>query len=211
MNLVNEWASTFATLGLIGVTVWYAIQTQAMARSARDSAESSRQAADYSARSAAIAAAGVQVEFNVSPVYSFDSEVEGIPFKGVRIECAGAAVYVHRVVMDEVFSLDPTTENVPSEYTTVETFGEDELPALTGLDEGSVLMHRNEFVFLEFSRSLWKYVEVADLTVAIDYSFDGMPPFRCRKIDWGVYDNAYLADPSAPGTAKRSPGVTGAA
>lgn len=129
MGFLNQWVSTFATLGLIGVTVWYAVQTQAMAKSARDSAKSSRQAAEYSARSAAIAAAAVHVEFFVSPTYAFELNLDGHPLNGVRIQCGGAAVYVHRVVLEDAFALDPSTTNVPSEYSSVEIFREGEARA----------------------------------------------------------------------------------
>lgn len=190
MEFANEWATTIATLGLIGVTVWYAFQTQGLAKSARDSAESSRQAAEYSARSAAVAAAGTIVDFYVGPTFAISSEHEDFPFQGVRMECSGAAVYVHHVLVEDAWALDPECTNDASSYGSVEIFREGEIPELSGLEERPTLMHTDEFAFLEFPPEKWLKVDVAALTVAIDYSFDGKQPLRCRRIEWNVYDVA---------------------
>jgi hypothetical protein len=63
-------------------------------------------------------------------------------------------------------------------------------PELLGMEDVPVLMHRDEFAFLWLSRESWTEGEVADLTLAIDYSFDGLPPVRCRRIEWNVYAGA---------------------
>jgi hypothetical protein len=182
-NFVAEWASTISTLGLIGVTVWYAIQTQSMAKLARESAESSREAAEHSARSAAVAAAGTTVDFHLSPTYAFELETEGLSLNGVRIECSGAAVYVHGVEIEEVWALDPEEDNTPPSFTTTDVFREGEIPALVGLD-APTLMHKDEFIFLTIPREKWTEVNLASLFLTIDYSFDGKQPLRRRSIEW---------------------------
>ncbi|TFC87448.1 hypothetical protein [Cryobacterium sp. TMT4-31] len=191
LNFVTELAPTVTTLGLIGVTVWYAVQTQKMARSARDAAESSRQAAEYSARSAAIAAAGVRVDFHIGPVYAIGFDFDGLPFKGVRIECSEASVYVHDVVVGEAWALDPAEANGPTSYTTIEIFAEGKIPPVIGLESSPVLMHRHESTFLEFDSQHWTECEPANLTVDIDYSFDGLEPLRRRTIEWQRSDEDF--------------------
>lgn len=159
--------------------------TQRMARAARDSVESSRQAAEYSARSAAIAAAGTKVDFVISPTYSLDGpkEIDGDWFNGVRIECVSAAVYVHKVRIDEVWAPDPYLAELEPSLTTIEVFANNEIPPLLGID-APMLMHQEEFAFLEFQKDLWPETEVATLTLLIDYSFDGKQPLRSRRIEW---------------------------
>lgn len=188
MNDVNEfvtaWASTISAVVLVGVTVWYAFQTQSMAKSARRSAESALEAAQHSSRAAAIAAAGTTVDFSVTPTYAVDGRGDGFHFKGVRVECSGAAVYVHRVEADEVWALDPEAYNTPTSYTAVEVFADGKAPALIGLEQTSTLMHGGEFVFLEFPRDKWSESDLAALTVHVEYSFDGMQPVRRRSVEW---------------------------
>ena len=178
------WSSTISTVALVGVTVWYAFQTQRMARSARDAAESSRVAAEHSARSAAVAAAAIKVNFHLSPVFASDLEIDGMPFKGVRLECSGAAVYVHRVEIEDAWALDPNSENEPSSFTTTEIFHEDNVPELLCLDHAPILMHHDESIFLEFPRDRWVEANVATLSVTIDYSFDARPPLRRRFVEY---------------------------
>lgn len=156
-----------------------------MARAARDSVESSRQAAEYSARSAAIAAAGTKVDFAISPLFSLTgpSGYEGDWFSGVRIECVGAAVYVHQVRIGEVWAPDPELVEIEPSLTTVEVFAENAIPKLVGID-APMLMHQEEFALLEFPYDKWAESEVATLTLIIDYSFDGKQPLRSRRIEW---------------------------
>lgn len=155
-----------------------------MARSARDAAESSREAAQYSARSAAVAAAGTNVNFQLSPVFAFALDIDGMPFKGVRLECSGAAVYVHRVSIEDAWALDPEADNEPSSFTTIEIFREDDVPELLALETVPTLVHQEESIFLEFPRDRWVETNVATLSVAIDYSFDAQPPLRRRYVNY---------------------------
>ncbi|MBG6054907.1 zona occludens toxin (predicted ATPase) [Salinibacterium sp. CAN_S4] len=186
-QFVDTWAASILTLVLISVTIWYAVQTQKMARAARESADSSREAAQYSARSAAIAAAGTAVDFALSPTFAFDLEVEGMPFKGVRVECEGAAVYLHGIVLEEARALNPDTKNSATSFEDSQLFGGERTPSLNGLGDTPTLMHKEEFVFLEFPREDWQECEVASLAIAIDYSFDGQPPLRSRRVEFDFY------------------------
>jgi hypothetical protein len=180
------WATPIATLGLIGVTVWYAYQTQRMAGEARKSAESAKDAAEFSARSAAIAAAGMKVDFAISPTYQLDdrSRREGPWFAGVRFECMGAAVYVHRVIVESVFAPDPDLEEIEPSLTEIEIYPENAIPDLVGLGDEPMLLHKHEWVILDFPDDEWTESEVATLTAVIEYSFDGRLPVRSRRIEW---------------------------
>jgi hypothetical protein len=185
-EFLTLWSTPIATLGLIAVTVWYAVATHTMARSARESAESAREAAEYASRSAAIAAAGTKVDFAISPTYQLEDRYgrEGHFFPGVRIECLGAAVYVHRVRVESVFAPDPALADIEPSLTEVEIYPEDSIPELVGLKDNPILLHRQESVMLDFPDDKWTQSEVATLTVVIDYSFDGRPPMRSRRIEW---------------------------
>lgn len=157
-----------------------------MARTARESAQSAREAAEYSARSAAIAAAATEVDFAISPVYVVvgRSGRKGHWFAGVRIECLGAAVYVHRVVVEDVFAPDPALSDIEPSIAEIEIYPERDIPELVGIGEKPTLLHKREYVFLDFPEDKWTESEVATLTVVIDYSFDGKPPVRSRQIEW---------------------------
>ena len=195
-EFVTAWASTISTVGLVGVTVWYAFQTQRMARFARESAESSREAAQQSARSASIAAAGTTVNFYVSPLFAASLELDGSPFKGVFLQCSGAAVYVHGVEIEEAWALDPEADNSPSSLVRLEIFSNGDIPALSGLEDTPTLMHQDESIFLEFPRDKWLESDVAALSVMINYSFDARPPLRRRYVEWDTDEIDADADSS---------------
>lgn len=183
---MTEWVSLAATLGLIGVTVWYAVQTQRMAKSAQVSALSAERAAGHSARSAAIAAAGTEVDFWISPTYAIEAPTgaQGHWFTGVRIECRKAAVYLHAVHVESVWAPDPDLFDIEPSLTEVEIYREGEIPPLLGLPLTPVLLHKGEFEFLDFPLESWTESDVAALTVVVDYSFDASEPTRSRRLEW---------------------------
>ena len=182
-TFVRDAGPTISAFALIGVTIWYAAQTQSMARSARDSAASSERAAEHAARSAAVSVATAPVDFEVVPVHSFDFTVKGTPFKGVRLACSGAAVYVHQVTLVEAWAFDPEEPRTPDDYTTIAFVDQPSAP-LTGLGSDPLLLHARESVFLDLPIDDWQEVEVASLVVSVAYSFDGKPPLRHREIEW---------------------------
>lgn len=185
-EFMSEWSTPIGTLGLIGVTVWYAVETQRMAKSARASAESAREAAEHSARSAAVAAAGTTVDFAISPTYQIADRKgrRGHWFPGIRVECLEAAVFVHRVTIESVYAPDPDLEEIEPSLTENEIYPQGEIPRLIGLGNEPMLLHRREYVFLDFPEDDWTEAEVATLTVEIDYSFDGKSPPRFRRVEW---------------------------
>lgn len=177
--------SLISTLALVGVTIWYAFQTQRMAKSARDSAESAKLAAESSARAAAVAASASKVDFHISPTYSvFDSEGRtGSWFAGVRVECSESAVFIHEVRIIFAWAPDPELFDIEPSLTQIAVFPEDRIPRLQGIDEPT-LFHAGESRILDFDAVDWLEAEVAVLNVDVLYSFDGASAPRTRQLEW---------------------------
>lgn len=183
---MTEWITLSATLGLIGVTAWYSIQTQRMAKSSQEAARSAERAAESSARSAAIAAAGTKVAFYISPTYAIakPSGEEGTWFNGIMIECTKAAVFLHNVRIESAWAPDPDFPISESEQNEIAIYPDDSTPALVGPDAPPTLMHKGEAEFFELPVDSWAECLVASMRVVADYSFDGREPLRSRTIEW---------------------------
>src|SRR5690625_586636 len=80
------------TVVLVLLTGWYAFTTRKMAKSAMDSAESSRAAADASLRAARVAEAQVPIEFSVRPKAGSLNDGPTI-ILGFQVRCDGATVF----------------------------------------------------------------------------------------------------------------------
>jgi hypothetical protein len=185
-EIVIAWGGLLATLALVGVTIWYAIQTQRTARSARDSARYASEAAKQSARAAAIAAAGTDVDFHLSPTYLLHDDTD-MRFSGVQLVPAGAAVFLHDVVLVEAWSLWADEKPQKDSWGEQETFPDGKLPSLRGLAPIPLLAHRGESLFLVLSPEDQPVeAHITRLEVQIQYSFDGDPngPLRVRTVKW---------------------------
>lgn len=181
-KFVAEWAGTLTTLALVGVTIWYAVQTQRMARSARDSTRYARDAAESSARAASIAAAGTRVSFDASPTFIFDGAWKS-HFSGVQLVCKGANMYVHTVAIIDAWAT--ASGSPPIDIEERQIFDDGAIPALAWIgDDRPLLMHRDENVFLELAGELPVVRSVSTLEVRVTYSFDGQRPFRSRTAAW---------------------------
>lgn len=104
---VRVWVPLVTTVILAGITAWMAWLTKRLADSSTDAANSARLAAEASRAAAVIAESALPVRFSINPVYAWgapldecdDSDVGEDVLGGVRLECAGATVFVHRVTL----------------------------------------------------------------------------------------------------------------
>ena len=180
---LGEIVTLLSTLGLIGVTIWYAFQTQRMARTAKNSADSARDAAIDAARSVAILAAGMKVGFDIGPVYSFTGDGPS-EFVGIRVVCLGSTIYLHDVVIDEVWAPDPDLADIEPTLTEVEIFPPGQIPRLLGVGDPPKLLHDGEAMFFDFPIDRRLDASVAVLCTTAFYSFDGKSPVRSRHLEW---------------------------
>lgn len=188
--------SLVATLLLVGITAWYAWHTWRMAKASRDAADSSERAALAAEKSAvvakdalAVARSDLRVEFLPEPIVGASSEAPALV--GVRLQCTGATVFVHRVqlfmavfygeveVDDEGRSTEPTTR----------LFGP--VALIQDHDQDMpVQLHAGEEVILDGVLTNTPMVRegqhVGSMRLHIDYSLDGKGPIDTRTVDWGV-------------------------
>lgn len=119
MDDIIAWVQLVATLGLLGVTYWYAKTTRDMADSAKESAQASAKATAAAERSAeaardaaTVAQSQIKPEFSgrqmaLMPADDFDEHVACL-----RIDSTGDAVVVEKIIIRRAFreSYDETGE-----------------------------------------------------------------------------------------------------
>lgn len=111
-DLINV-ISAASTVVLVGVTAWYAVLTNKLAKSSRDAADAAREAALASQKAAEVAEAQVPAEFSVRPYVQGINNAPTL-LAGVDLRCDGAIVFVHGCVLNEYTLVEP-----PSTYSTV--------------------------------------------------------------------------------------------
>ncbi|WP_299052140.1 hypothetical protein [uncultured Nocardioides sp.] len=154
--MVLEVITVVATLGLLGVTGWYAHTTKRMADTAADAAKSSDRATESAERSATaaeksavaaleaarVAQSQVEVDFDGLLIAWTDPDPKVGTLASVRVRCLGAAVVVQRVHVRRAFlsdGLDYFEDEPAMVHVDLEALGEFTLPRR---------LHRHEFVHL---------------------------------------------------------------
>lgn len=97
MEDLRPWIELIATLGLLGVTYWYARTTRRLAVAADATAKDSARAAAAAERAAAFAQAQVAPRFEARDISVPSRDGEDGYVVGIRIESVGAAVLVTEV------------------------------------------------------------------------------------------------------------------
>ncbi|MBP5801328.1 hypothetical protein J2D78_04445 [Microbacterium maritypicum] len=147
---MESWISALSSLVLVGVTAWYAVLTNRLAKSARDSAASAERTASLTAEALAASIAALDVGFAVFPNAQGVSGSDGAA-QGVSVQCTGATVFVHRVHLDKSYRID----SVRPDGADYSLFAEDIalVPDTGGLNSSPVelpiRMHRGEMIHLE--------------------------------------------------------------
>lgn len=110
MNNVIAWVQLIATLGLLGVTFWYARTTKEMAESAKESAAESARATGAAERSAeaardaaTVAQSQIKPEFTGRQVSLAPSDDVGEHVACLRIDSTGDAVVIQEVRIRRAF------------------------------------------------------------------------------------------------------------
>lgn len=187
---MESWISALSSLILVGVTAWYAILTNRLAKSARESAASAERAAALAAEALAASIAALDVSFEVFPNFHGFSETSGSGL-GVSVHCTGATVFVHSVHLDMAYRIDKAHPD-GADYS---LFADDIalVPDTGDLNSSPVelpaRMHKGEMIHLETSPEVTMGIDerVGILEVSISYSLNGQSEPLVRRAE---YNNA---------------------
>lgn len=202
---VQDWGpvlTLLATLGLLGVTTWYAILTRRVAEASASAASHAQSAAEASRAAAAAAEAAAEVEFTLAPALTstagrlreflavqtdqgrshLDQEVTLnilaplLRFTGVTVRCAGVTVYVHGLRLDGVAYFQDDDRRI--------TAGVSEATELVSGQQLPCRLHKNESMRLTMSDERPSH-NLAKIDATIRYAFDAGAgvPYE-RKISW---------------------------
>lgn len=186
-QFIGEWGSLIVTSLLAIITAWYVVLTRTIAQASRESAESAREAAqgarlaaEASRASADAAIAGLQVDFEITPFYSFgfDERMEGKDEIGVQLRARGPAVFVHRLVLD--FVGVPEIVNSGRVFTTAGIHDTELLPR----EPVPRRLHAGEALYFELPAGQPRPQNVGALSGRVEYSVDGSAPVATRHVDW---------------------------
>lgn len=180
--------SALSSVVLVGVTAWYAILTNRLAKSARDSAASAERTATLTAEALAASVAALDVNFAVHP------NAQGISGRedallGVSVHCTGATVFIHRVHLDMAHRLDEMSEDGGSYTLFADDIG---LAVATGRELNSMpvrlpaRIHKNEVIHFETDPPVMMRPEETTgmLEVSIWYTLTGRGEPFARRVDY---------------------------
>lgn len=184
---MESWISALSSLVLVGVTAWYAILTNRLAKSARESAASAERTAALTAEALAASIAALDVSFEVFPNAHGFSETVGTGL-GVSVQCTGATVFVHRVHLDMAYRID----KVHPDGADYSLFADDValVPDTGDLNSSPVelpaRMHKGETIHLETAPEVRMKVDehVGILEVSIWYSVNGIGEPLVRRAEY---------------------------
>lgn len=184
---MESWISAISSLVLVGVTAWYAILTNKLAKSARESAASAERTASLTAEALAASIAALDVSFEVFPNLHGVGESDGAAL-GVSVHCTGATVFVHRAHLDMAYRID----KVHPDGADYSLFADDValVPDTGDLNSSPIdlpiRMHKGEMIHLEAAPEVvMKPDELAGiLEVSIWYSLNGKSEPLVRHVEY---------------------------
>lgn len=186
-QFIGEWGTLIVTFLLAIITAWYVVLTRTIAQASRASAESAREAAqgarlaaEASRASAGAAIAGLQVDFEITPFYSFgpDERLEGHGEFGVQVRARGPAVFVHGLLLD--FVGVPKIRNFGRSFTTAGIHDIELLPR----EPVPRRLHAGEALYFDLPAGQPRQLNVGELVGRVKYSVDGSAPVATRHVEW---------------------------
>lgn len=176
-STLSEWVPLITSTVLVIVTGWYAYLTKHLADSSERAASEAMKAAIASQQSAAIAAAGADVNFWVGPIMGMEN-VEGpeayrMSLIGVSIEGSGANVFVHGAYLSGVRRPADSGGTMPVDVNQELQLRRQSRGAWVTISEPQRL-HKGERWEGRLPQAV-NQEQIASMELEVFYSFDGGP------------------------------------